>query len=101
MLEQWVTKTLLKYKITNKIELDAELVAARAALQLRIGARLGISMGGSDDEDEEEVSEARITAILREFWGFSLVYNLEKVGNLNPNNFKFVKHVNNTSGQFN
>ncbi|KAL5267652.1 hypothetical protein ACHWQZ_G004633 [Mnemiopsis leidyi] len=61
MLEQWVTKILLKYKISNKINLDAEISSLRAALEQKIGASLGISLDG---DMSEKVSVEQIQAIL-------------------------------------
>ena len=64
MLEQWVTKILLKYKISNRIDLDSEIASLRTALEQKIGASLGISL---DADVSEKVSVEQIQAILGSF----------------------------------
>ena len=43
MLEQWVTKILLKFKVSNKIDIDSEVASLRTSLQQRIGTSLGLA----------------------------------------------------------
>ena len=65
MLEQWVTKILLKFKVSNRIDFGSEVASLRAALEMKIGASLGISF---DDDESGRVSLEQIQAILGKTW---------------------------------